>query len=337
LISNCQNEGKVTTYDFGYAGGIGGTVQCTTITDCTNSAQISSQDAAGGICYWMYGSNDLQNIIYVEMRSCTNTGDIVFYAPDDQNFHNADYGGGTAAVSSSAVRISNCTNTGNVFDFQLYGGIIGASFDIGTQIISCDNFAQWIIGKVFAGGICGGWGYENVMTQRQDQGTVCQTYDQTPTIITGCTSCGNIAALIAPYSDHDTTIYPSAGGIVVGSTYSSTDGNTRSPEDAVYTVSDCTFNGISVSVSASSDVVRIVGQFLPGSDNFFDNTANSRVKLTGTDFGVVRYWHETAEQSDINNIWNGISIPTKIRQDIDYRYCKGWTAFAERKTRKKCP
>ena len=149
LITNCVNSANITTRN---AGGIVGSNFAINasgthiISNCTNNGEVLGSGAGGivGNNFDLYGHGSTIN-------NCINTGNI-----------NAQGAGGIAgygfAMSSTGINtITNCANSGNILEVEA-GGIVGYytgySFLYNTtiNILNCYSTGTCIDG---GGGICG--------------------------------------------------------------------------------------------------------------------------------------------------------------------------------------
>ena len=84
----------------------------TTVTNCTNYANVKGTTKGGGICAWVKD---------ITIQNCKNYGDIFIESV------NSTYGGaaGTLGYSGGYGKIESCYNEGEIFGNDICGGIIG--------------------------------------------------------------------------------------------------------------------------------------------------------------------------------------------------------------------
>ena len=84
----------------------------TTVTNCTNYANIKGITMVGGICAWVKD---------ITIQNCKNYGDIFIESV------NITYGGagGILGYSSGYGKIESCYNEGEISGNYICGGIIG--------------------------------------------------------------------------------------------------------------------------------------------------------------------------------------------------------------------
>ena len=84
----------------------------TTVTNCTNYANVKGTSMAGGICAWVKD---------ITIQNCKNYGDIFIESV------NSTYGGagGILGYSGGYGKIESCYNEGEIFGNYICGGIIG--------------------------------------------------------------------------------------------------------------------------------------------------------------------------------------------------------------------
>ena len=156
-IRNCFNSGTISsssTSSVAYAGGICG---CTdimiTVSDCSNSGDVTSSYYAGGICGRVYGSGFIRDFNIIS--NCLNSG-IIF---STSSYSDAYAGGICGYVEMSYI--SNCLNFGTISTTSssrdAYAGGICA-WSVTVDIINCLNsgiiFSTSSYSDAYAGGIC---------------------------------------------------------------------------------------------------------------------------------------------------------------------------------------
>lgn len=84
----------------------------TTVTNCTNYANVKGTKMAGGICAWVKD---------ITIQNCKNYGDIFIESV------NSTYGGagGILGYSNGYGKIESCYNEGEISGNYICGGIIG--------------------------------------------------------------------------------------------------------------------------------------------------------------------------------------------------------------------
>lgn len=111
LITDCRNQGEITS-SLGRAGGMIGEVsQMVTVKRSFNSAPVSASMLAGGII------GDSPTMSSLTVTQCYNTGDI-----------SSGANGGAAGIinaTGGSSSVSECYNTGNVEAARFAGGIAG--------------------------------------------------------------------------------------------------------------------------------------------------------------------------------------------------------------------
>ena len=117
-ITNCSNQGQITTGG-SYVGGISGnSFSYNVITNCTNSANIKGRDFVGGIAAISIGnSTSYRNTI----TGCKNTGTVTAAATGATSTQ-GEAGGITAAASYT--NIATCHNQGAVTAYYLQAGSV---------------------------------------------------------------------------------------------------------------------------------------------------------------------------------------------------------------------
>lgn len=148
-ISSCSNTGAITGTEA--VGGIAG-LNSSFVDNCTNSGAITGSNySVGGIV------GEQKN--YGGISQCTNTGAI-------ENQSEKGYGTGgivgwvrydgatSAYAASSAVSVTNNTNSGTVHGGNDAGGIVGTFYNGGT-VTGNTNEAPSLSATTFGGGIVG--------------------------------------------------------------------------------------------------------------------------------------------------------------------------------------
>lgn len=145
-VEKCTVEGVIDTKETGgQAGGIMGRNKWGgTVTDCYNSASVTSLYAAGGIVGYEYTT------YLFAISKCWNSGDIT-----------APIAGGIAGMIGLGT-IQECYSSGNIIGKDPTGGIAGgiAAYAISETIKDCSSSANVIAerdgnAQSFAGGIIG--------------------------------------------------------------------------------------------------------------------------------------------------------------------------------------
>jgi len=156
-ITNCSNSGDVSggTSTYSYAtGGICGYAIRSTITYCSNSGGISSSNHdynvgcnSGGICGYAVNST---------ITNCSNSGGVSTNGSDNDSFS-----GGICGYVSTNISITNCLNTGGIscYDWYAYsGGISGGDDGSNVTVANCLNtgdISSYGTYVSMSGGICG--------------------------------------------------------------------------------------------------------------------------------------------------------------------------------------
>ncbi len=140
-----QNLGIKNSLIMGYqfTGGVVGSIQSATITNCYNTSSILGNSIAGGVVGIASGTTTISN--------CYNTGPI---------FTDSGMVGGVVGYvpASAAVRITNCYNVGSVSGASNssihVGGIAGYVYSTDTTITNCYNTGA-VSGYSGVGGVVG--------------------------------------------------------------------------------------------------------------------------------------------------------------------------------------
>lgn len=169
-IKNCTGEAEITSTQ-GNAGGLVGRIQTKSsaapnalVSGCTNSSDVysASEDRnrlAGIVGYVRTETGEIR------IDGCMNSGKIKAENDAAKGSNNPYVGGIIGRIeavtdASSAVRVLNCKNTGEIESSHHAGGIIAfmSRTDIAeqtaTEIVGCLNTAT-VIGPSHAGGIVG--------------------------------------------------------------------------------------------------------------------------------------------------------------------------------------
>ncbi len=156
-IINCTNESLVIGYD-SLTGGIAGR-NTNTIENCTNKGKIiGGRQQTGGIV----GNCDFGDNVIV--RNCNNYGDIDVEYEESMGAIGGIAGGIYTTNENNHVEISNCYNEGKIGNivnsYSSVGGIVGRARDVkdkisyyNVKITNCTNLGQ-INGYIAVGGIC---------------------------------------------------------------------------------------------------------------------------------------------------------------------------------------
>lgn len=175
ILTDCHNTGKVTaasptqgiyTYSSGWkyvgykdrgVGGIGGFMQNSSMTSCTNTADIKGCMHVGGI-----GGD----ITWTDVIECSNSGTITGTGKwDNGNLKSMTMVGGIIGWAYSHCNVKNCNNTGNITGNSLVGGIIGyiqgCAQTYGNANDRCQVNGNTNSGEITGegkgvGGVCGG-------------------------------------------------------------------------------------------------------------------------------------------------------------------------------------
>ena len=159
-VSNCTNKANVVTLDVYNVGGVcGNGGNETTFNNCHNTGTVYSEgaNATGGICA----------SARVSITNCTNTGDITA---------NGSVGG---ICGQAPALVENCQNSGaivNVKDNGMMhaGGIAGSST---KDIRNCHNFAT-VTGDGYVGGIVGSFRNTPALEEKTGNATLVQCVNE---------------------------------------------------------------------------------------------------------------------------------------------------------------
>ncbi len=141
-VSNCRNEGSVSTAKCNVAGGIvGDTYVGSLITDCANSGEVTAAfQTAGGIV----GTTGISTAYEVIIANCTNSGTVKA----------ATVAGGIAGTIKTGCSVTSCSNTGEVAPTGTRAGGIAGNSAGSPSISQCYNTGE-VSGAYQVGGILG--------------------------------------------------------------------------------------------------------------------------------------------------------------------------------------
>ena len=128
-VTGCTNEAEITATG-NYAGGVAGSAA--TVTNCDNNADVSGKQYVGGIVGDASGT----------VSGCNNTGDVTA---------TSNYAGG---IAGSANIIENCSNTGDVEGVQYAAGVVGRIINANAAVKNSSNTGD-VTGTTNVGGIAG--------------------------------------------------------------------------------------------------------------------------------------------------------------------------------------
>lgn len=127
-VSNCVNNGVVTSETDEYVGGIVSYSHgLSTITDCVNTGAVVSKGTlyAGGICSYSASGSLIEN--------CINTADVTSTGQSC---------GGIAGYAITST-IKNCVNEGKIYTSattkSYIGGIVGTAYPYANKVITIEN------------------------------------------------------------------------------------------------------------------------------------------------------------------------------------------------------
>lgn len=139
VISDCVNEGSITS-GAPTAGGIAGTITgFTTITGCYNLAPVTALNSVGGIV-------GASMVVSGNVNNCWNSGTIQATGTATGAYTAANSGIATGGIAGRAQgKYSYCYNMGEVKGATYVGGIAGqptkgtSATACGTQVLNCYN------------------------------------------------------------------------------------------------------------------------------------------------------------------------------------------------------
>ena len=107
--------------------GVVGNISSTTVTNCSNSGNISGCDSVGGVVGKASGTG-------TAITGCYNTGNISA---------SSNYAGGILSQLTSVVTIANCYNAGKVETTGMYaGGIVSYVSNASATVSNCFGFGE---------------------------------------------------------------------------------------------------------------------------------------------------------------------------------------------------
>ncbi len=283
-MTNCVNEGTVTTGG-NYAGGLAGYfTESSTATNCVNKGVVTASKGSyiGGLAGVFYGA----------AVKCSNVAAVNGYTT---------YVGGLAG--SLRGSLDECFNSGNVTSTSggnYVGGLV-AVVEAGTTINNCYNSGNITGAKSYAGGLYGG--SITLTTAIKENGAIVTNSYNTGTITGTSSNIAGIAGLIAP-GHHVIDCYNSgeinAGAGTVGGIVA----ETRGVADYTTTVERCyNYGTVNMTGSAKQGIGGIVGKL----------AANSNISNCGNAADVVTkgYFVGGIVGNQIGNIadcWNSGNI-----------------------------
>lgn len=261
LVKNCINNADLNT---GTVGGVIGMfiskVGQTTITDCKNSADLTStvQNCAGILGYWAMGS-ERNALIYVD--NCKNSGNITSPLNAGGIFSYADAPVSLSDDGACMIKVSNCSNSGDITtksNNSYIGGISGnwGMKGISSEFVSCTNSGKLIIDNPadpqgytdengagimtisrIAGGIIGRVGEGLLLTTDSDN--VNDKYINNKKAVITLKECSSTGSLFVTdskeYTDNNgEKVYKNYFGGIVG--------NTTGEKEASIFVENCTYS-----------------------------------------------------------------------------------------------
>ncbi|MDR1331145.1 MAG: hypothetical protein LBK07_03490, partial [Tannerella sp.] len=180
-VKNTKVSGRIITDNY-YAGGICGSADNSTISNCYNTGSISSL-TPGGICGYANRTT---------ISNCYNTGNI-----SSTSNSNSSWAGGICGAGGA---ISNCYNTGSI-SAPSAGGICGRNGTI-SNCYNTGKISSSGSSNVYIGGICG-WGQSSTISNCYNTGSISSSassysyvggicgYSST---ISNCYNMGNISS-----------------------------------------------------------------------------------------------------------------------------------------------
>lgn len=188
-LSNCYNTGNVSSNRS--TGGICGYCSNGSITNCHNTGNVSASIRAGGICGYLLSNSSVN----AYLTNCHNTGNV-----------SASRAGGICgncqSTHSKSSYLINCHNTGNVSASNYAGGICGyseGSDNNNVLIINCYNTGcvTTTSSSSYAGGI---HGYSYFINTNNETSLVAVK-------IINCYNTGNVSSTTSTSSSYASGIF----------------------------------------------------------------------------------------------------------------------------------
>ena len=199
MIKNLSVSGDTVSTTGNNAGGLVGSANGTTISNCKNICNISSSSSSD---YSYSGGMVGQNTGTTTITNCYNSGSISTNTYSNNYGSSYSYSGGIVGQNTGTIIITNCYNSRNISSSSIEyytprsysGGIMGQNAGI-TTIINCYS----------TGDISSSSSYYHNYSYSYSGGIVGQNTGTTT--ITSCYSCGDISSSPSSY-------YYYTGGIV---------------------------------------------------------------------------------------------------------------------------
>ena len=208
------------------------------IKNCTNYADVTAQQTAGGFVGYVLRNGTTPGAVAIE--NCTNYGHIKSLATKDAKAGAAGGMIGALTVDSYSIELRECHNLGIVEGYRYVGGMIGGT-NIGTNAVEnnatssidkCTNDGRIIVTSADCGGIVG-LAFHTKITNSINRGSVDKG---TSKFIGGIVGRAHTGAVIEKCINDAVVV--SSGGAILGAPTDVNEGETPT----AYTLTNCYYS-----------------------------------------------------------------------------------------------